>query len=107
MRANRRFVRISPKKVNVVAGLVRGKKATDALIMLKAMNKKAATDVYKTIKSAVAAATTQYNHDENKLVIAKLLVLDGPILKRINPVSRGRAFKILKRMSHISVELGV
>lgn len=107
MKAVRKYVRISPKKVNVVAGLVRNKKVKTALAELKFLNKKPAQEVYKAVKSASANAVNNFAQKEEELVIKSLLIVPGPTLKRINPVSRGRARRILKRTSHIFVEVGI
>ena len=107
MKAVRKHIRISPKKVNIVAGLVRRRSVTEALSMLKLMNKKAANELYKALKSASANAVNNFAQDEKSLKVQKLLVVPGPTLKRIRPVSRGRAHRELKRTSHIFVEVGV
>lgn len=107
MRATRKYIRISAKKVNIVAGIVRKMKVTDALKFLKFANKKAAVELHKAIASASANAVQNFAQDEAALKIKKLLVLTGPTLKRIQPVSKGRAHRILKRTSHIMVEVGI
>lgn len=107
MKAVRKYVRISPKKVNVVAGMVRGKDVVSALAELKFLNKKPAIEIYKAIKSAAANAVNNFSQTEAELKIASLLVVPGPTLKRIVPVSRGRARRILKRTSHIFVEVSI
>lgn len=107
MKAYRKFVRISPRKVNIVAGLVRGKRVQDALSLLEATNKKAAVQLHKAIKSASANAVNNFAQDETALLIKRLLVQKGPILKRIRPASKGRARRELKRTCHILVEVGI
>ncbi len=105
MKAYLKQVRISPKKVNVVATLVRGKKVTDALTTLKFTPKRSAPVLAKLIASAAANAENNFKQDREKLMISKLIVNAGMTLKRGNPVSRGRWHPILKRSSRVLVEL--
>lgn len=107
MKAVRKYIRISPKKVNIVAGLVRGKKVQEALSSLELLNKKSALEIHKVIKSAASNAVHNFAQDLNALKIKTLLVTPGPTLKRIKAASKGRAKRILKRTSHISVEVSV
>lgn len=107
MQAVLRQIRISPKKANLVAGLVRKKKVDEALTLLKFTQKKAAKILYKVIKSAQANAENNFKQPKDLLVIDQIIVTEGPTYKRINPVSRGRAHPILKRTSHITVKIGV
>jgi large subunit ribosomal protein L22 len=107
MKAILRRIRISPKKANLVAGIVRGMKVTDALATLKFTPKKGAHILYKVIHSAASNAKNNYNQNWDDLYITKLLVTMGPTFKRTIPVSRGRAHPLLKRTSHITVEVGV
>lgn len=107
MKAILRQIRISPKKANLVAGMVRGKAAEEALAMLKFMPKKGAKILYKVVHSAVANAENNMGQDRKELEIKKILVTKGATYKRNNPISRGRAQPILKRTSHITVEVGV
>jgi large subunit ribosomal protein L22 len=105
MKAYLKQTRISPKKVNVVASLVRGKKVTEALTMLKFTPKRSAPILAKLIASAAANAENNFKQDKEKLMISKIIVDAGMTLKRGNPISRGRWHPILKRSSRISVEL--
>jgi len=107
MKAILRRIRISPKKANLIAGMVRGKKVTEALNLLKFTPKKGARILYKVVHSAAANAKNNFKQDIDDLVITKILVTKGPTLKRSLPVSRGRTHPILKRSSHITVEVGV
>lgn len=97
--------RISPKKVNLVAKLVRGATVPDALTRLQFVPKRAAPVLAKLIASAAANATHNFKQDAKDLIVAKLLVNAGITLKRGNPVSRGRWHPILKRTSRVTVEL--
>jgi len=105
MKAILRRVRISPKKANLLAGMVSGKKVDEALGILQFLPKKAAKVIYKTIKSAASNAVNNFGQEQEKLVIKKILVTKGPTYKRSVPISRGRMHPILKRTSHITVEV--
>lgn len=105
MKAHLRNIRITPKKTSIIAELVRGKKANEALNILKFTPKKAAKFLYKVIRSAVANAENNFKQDKNHLIIKSLIVTEGPPLKRGKPASRGRWHPIIKRTSHITVTL--
>ena len=98
-----KFVRLSPTKARLVADLVRGKSALEALDILAFTNKKAAVVIAKTLKSAIANATNNFDMDEEKLVVSTIMVNQGPVLKRIMPRAMGRADIIRKPTSHIVV----
>ena len=91
----------SPRKVRLLADLVRGKRADEAMTILEFTPKRAATAVLKAIGSAVANAGTE----ANKLIVKEITVDKGMVLKRHRPRARGRAFPIRHRMSHIKVVL--
>ncbi|HZS43312.1 MAG TPA: 50S ribosomal protein L22 [Candidatus Paceibacterota bacterium] len=105
MRAALKTYRQSPRKVRLVADLIRGKKATDALVTLQFANKKAAQELSKLLKSAIANAKTQ-NLSETDLFVKEIQVNKGVTLKRIMPRARGSASAINKRTSHITISLG-
>ena len=96
-------VRISADKTRLIIDLIRGKNADQAMSILKNMNKKAAREIEKVLKSAVANAENNFDMNVDKLYVSSAFVDQGPTLKRIHPRSRGQAFKILKRSSHITV----
>ena len=100
-----KYLRISPRKLVTVAALVKKKKAVEALAHLRFVNKKGAKFVSQVLASAIANAKNNLKLVENNLVIKKIEVQKGPMLKRFQPVSRGRAHPILKRMSHLKVVL--
>ncbi|MBU0485815.1 MAG: 50S ribosomal protein L22 [Proteobacteria bacterium] len=100
-----RHIRISPQKARLVADLVRGKDVESAINMLRFMPKKGARILRKVIESAVANASQNETIDVDTLFIKKVIVDGGPMLKRIRPRAMGRATKILKRSSHITVVL--
>lgn len=87
--------------------MVRGKKVSDALALLKFMPKKAATILYKVIHSAASNAKNNFKQSIDELYITKILVTKGPTYKRSLPISRGRTHPIAKRTSHITVEVGL
>ena len=105
MKAIARNIRISPKKLAVIASIVRNRKADDALALLKFMPKKGADVLYKVLASAVANASHNDSQDQSTLTIASLVINKGIVYKRANPVSRGRSHAILKRTSNITIEL--
>lgn len=105
MKATVKHVRISPKKACIVADLVRGKGSQQALDFLKFANKKAADIIYKLLASAVANAENNDGKDRDSLVVSKIYVTKGRILKRGVPGARGRVKPIVKRTAHIFVEL--
>lgn len=98
-------IRISPKKANLIAGMVRGKKVNEAVDFLNFLPKKGAKILSQVIQSASANAENNFNQDKDKLFISKILVTKGPTLKRGISGSRGRVLPILKRTSHITVEV--
>ena len=98
-----KYIRIAPRKIRVVMDLIRGKNIGEAFAILKYTPKVGADVIEKVLKSAVANA--EHNNDMNvdNLFISAAYVDQGPTLKRIHPRSRGQAFKILKRSSHVTV----
>lgn len=105
VRAVSKYVRISPQKVRMVVGAVKGKPVERALQMLKFMPQKAAGIVEKVMRSAVANADQTTNIDVDSLVVRNLIVDQGPVLKRFRARARGRGARILKRTSHVTVVL--
>jgi large subunit ribosomal protein L22 len=105
VRAVSKFVRISPRKVQVLVGAIKGKPVESGLQMLKFMPQKAAGILEKIIRSAVANADQNANVDVDLLVIRNITADQGPTLKRWKARARGRGTRILKRTSHITVIL--
>jgi large subunit ribosomal protein L22 len=103
VRAVAKSVRISPRKVNVVVGLVRGRTVADALVILDHTPRRSALAVSKVIKSAKANAEHDHGYKPDSLQITEISVGAGPRLKRFRPVSRGMAHAYQKRTSHITV----
>ncbi len=104
-RAYLRNVRIAPRKVKVVCDLIRGKSAAEANAIMMNTPKAASELLVKLLKSAVANAENNHNMDPEKLYVAEVSVSPGPVLKRIRARDHGRAFRILKRTSHITLVL--
>jgi large subunit ribosomal protein L22 len=96
-------VRISPRKVAVVASLVRGRKVEDALTILDFTPRRAARPVREAIKSAAANAEHNHNYRSGSLEITDISVTSGPRLKRYMPAARGRARRFQRKTSHIKV----
>jgi large subunit ribosomal protein L22 len=101
--AKARFVRISPTKARRVIDLVRGKSVTEALDILRWAPQAASEPVAKVIASAAANAQNNEGLDPSTLVVATVYADEGPTAKRIRPRAQGRAFRIRKRTSHITV----
>jgi len=103
-KATLKFIRISPRKARLVARNVNGLPVEDALNILRFTPKKAAEIIYKVLYSAVANAQ-QVGADVDNLQVKQVVVSEGPTWKRMKPRSMGRANRILKRTSHITVIL--
>ena len=106
--AKLRYLRITPRKVRVVADLIRGKNVSQALAQLAYVEKRAAEPVAKLLRSAVAnaeQAAKNQQFDADRLTVKSLMVDQGPSLRRYMPRAMGRAFKILKKTSHISLTI--
>ncbi len=100
-----RYVRIAPRKVQIVCDMIRNQPLDKALAMMKYTPKAACEPLYKLVKSAAANAEHNFNMDKNNLYVSECFVTPGPILKRIRARDKGRAYRILKRTSHITVVL--
>lgn len=104
-RAIAKFIRISPSKVRIVLDVIRGKNVDEALAILKNTPKAASEVLIKLVNSAVANAENNLNMSRNDLIVKECFADEGPTLKRIQPTAKGRAFRINKRTSHITVIL--
>ena len=104
-RAQVNYVRISPRKVKIVLDLIRNKPVDVAIAIMRNTPKAACEYLSKLLKSAAANAENNYNMDRNSLYVAECFVCPGPILKRIRPRAQGRAYRIEKRTSHITLVL--
>ena len=104
-RAIAKYVRMSPMKVGVVLDLIRGKNVNEAFAILQYTPKDAAVVINKVLKSAVANAENNNHMSADKLYIAECYANQGPTMKRVQPRAQGRAYRILKRTSHITIVL--
>ncbi|HJL41933.1 MAG TPA: 50S ribosomal protein L22 [Myxococcales bacterium LLY-WYZ-16_1] len=104
-RAKLRHLRTSPRKVRLVADLIRGKHVEEALNILQFTQKGSSEPLAKLVKSAVANADQRGGVDIDNLYVGQLTVDAGPTLKRFMPRAQGRATPILKRTSHVSIAL--
>ena len=102
-----RYIRISPYKVRVVLDNIRGKSVNDAVAILENTSKAGALPIKKVVLSAAANAEHNLGMNKDELKIAECYANQGPTLKRMRPMAHGRAFRILKRTSHITVILDV
>ena len=104
-KAKATYVRISPRKVQIVLDLIRNQPADKAMAILKYTPKAACEPLMKLLKSAIANAENNNNMDVTRLYVAECSVSQGPTLKRIRPRAQGRAFRINKKTSHITLVL--
>ncbi|CAO5175567.1 Large ribosomal subunit protein uL22 [Frankia sp. AiPs1] len=102
-KASARYVRVSPMKARRVVDLVRGRSVSEALDILRFAAQAASDDVYKVVASAAANAENNHGLDPATLWVGEVYVDEGPTLKRIRPRAQGRAYRIRKRTSHITV----
>ena len=104
-RAYLRNVRISPRKVKIVLDLIRNKPVDYAMAVLKHTPKAACEPLEKLLKSAIANGENNHGMSKDNMYIAECFVTPGPTMKRIQPKDHGKAFRILKRSSHITLVL--
>ena len=102
-RALARYVRVTPQKARRVVDLIRGMKAAEAQSLLKFAPQAASEPIGKVLDSAIANATNNLNLDPTTLVISEAYINEGPTMKRFRPRAQGRAYRIRKRTSHITV----
>ncbi|ADM72037.1 50S ribosomal protein L22 [Paenibacillus sp. SEL3] len=102
-KAHAKSVRISARKVKLVIDLIRGKQVGEAIAILRHTPKSASPVVEKLLNSAIANADHNYSLDVNKLVVSQVFVNQGPTMKRFRPRAMGRASRINKRTSHITL----
>jgi len=103
-----RHIRVTPMKARRVVNLIRGKQASEAMAILKFAPQQASEPIYKLVQAAVANAKVLASKenlalDEEDLIVSRAFVDEGTTLKRFMPRAQGRAFKILKRTSHITI----
>lgn len=105
-RATAKFIRSSPQKVRLVVDLIRGQDVSKALDILRFTKKRAAAQVTKVLKSAIANAEQKDEAtDVDRLSVSKAYVNEGPRMKRMRPAPMGRALRYQRRMSHISIHV--
>ena len=104
-RAKLSYARISSRKVKIVIDMIRNKPVDVAMGILKNTPKAASELLVKLLASAIANAENNHNMDKNNLYIAEIYANQGPTLKRVRPRAQGRAFRIRKRTSHITIVL--
>ena len=103
--ATLKYARISSRKVKIVADLIRGKDAKEALAIVKFTPKASSEVLEKLLKSAIANAENNHGMSSNNLYVAEIYANQGPTLKRIRPAAKGSAVRIRKRTSHITIVL--
>ena len=101
--AKLKFTRIAPRKVQIVLDLIRGKDTAQAMAILKNTPKAACEDLQKLLQAACANAENNFGMDRDNLYISSCFVTPGPTLKRIRPKDHGRAHRINKRTSHVTI----
>ena len=101
--ANLKYLRISPRKVKIVADLIRGKSLEQATAILLTTPKAASEPLLKLLKSAAANAENNHKMDPENLYVSEVFATPGPIIKRIMPRAQGRYNRILKRTTHITL----
>jgi len=102
-KAQARYVRVTPQKARRVVDIIRGKQTNEALDVLRYAPQAAARDVRKIVESAIANAENGEGLDRDSLVISNVTVDEGPTLKRWRPRAQGRAYRVRKRTSHITI----
>ena len=107
MKAIARQLRITPRKINLMAQLIRNKEVNEAMSILQFTPKKGARLLYKILKSAVSNAENNFKQERDSLYVKEIVVGKAMTLKRSIPISRGRTHPILKRSAHVIVSLGV
>lgn len=105
VRAQARYVRIAPRKVRIVTDLVKGKGTDEAIALLRYTPKRAVGMLSKLLRSAIANAGNNHEMDTSNLYVYQVYVDEGPTLKRFRPRAMGRASRIRKRTSHITIIL--
>jgi large subunit ribosomal protein L22 len=106
-KAEARYIRTSPQKARLVIDLIRGRRAGEAINILRATNKRMAPAIEKVLRSAIANAENRNNDvDVDALFVTAAYVNEGPRMKRVRPAPMGRAFRIQRRLAHIVVKVG-
>ena len=106
IRAVSKYVRMSPNKIRRVLRQIQGKTYSEALLLLEFMPYSSCTPIIKVLRSATANARNNFGLDEKKLLIKSAFADQGPTMKRFRPRAQGRAYRILKATSHITIIMG-
>ena len=106
VKATAKYLRISPRKARLVIDLIRGKSAKEAEAILKFTPNKGAELAAKVLHSAIANAENNLSLDKSDLIVTKAYVDEGPSLRRYKPRAKGRADRMVHRMSHITIAVG-
>ncbi|MBW6431733.1 50S ribosomal protein L22 [Patescibacteria group bacterium] len=101
--AKGKYIKTSPKKARAVADLIRGKSALEAQVILSVMPQTSAAEIRKVLESAIANAENNFNLEKSKLMISKISIDGGPVVKRYMPRAKGMASEIKRRTSHIEI----
>jgi len=107
MKASAKQLRITPRKLNLIAKMIRNRDAEEAMDILRFTPKKGAKILYKVLKSAIANAENNFKQERNLLYIKEAVVNKGITLKRSVPISKGRVHPILKRNAHVRITVGI
>jgi len=106
VKAEARYIRISPQKARLVVDMIRGQKAGKALTTLRTVNKRIAPTVEKVLQSAIANATNLNDSvDVDALYVSEAYVNEGPRMKRVRPAPMGRAYRYQRRLAHIVIKV--
>jgi len=106
IRAVSKYVRMSPSKIRRVLRQIQGKTYSEALLLLEFMPYASCAPIIKVLRSATANARNNFGMDEKELVIKSAFADQGPMMKRFRPRAQGRAYRILKATSHITIVMG-
>jgi len=106
IKAEARYIRVSPQKARLVVDMIRGQQAGAARTTLRTVNKRIAPTVLKVLESAIANATNRFEDlDVDRLYVSEAYVHEGPRMKRVRPAPMGRAYRIQRRLSHIVIKV--
>jgi large subunit ribosomal protein L22 len=103
--ATSKDIKISPTKINIILAKIRGKSYKEALEILKYLPQKASSIFWQTLYAAIINASKNFGLDKGKLIVIEAYANQGPMLKRMQPRAKGRAFKIQKRISHVTIRV--
>jgi large subunit ribosomal protein L22 len=106
IKAEARYIRVSPQKARLVVDMIRGQQAGVARTTLRTVNKRIAPTVLKVLESAIANATNRFEDlDVDRLYVSEAYVHEGPRMKRVRPAPMGRAYRYQRRLSHIVIKV--